>query len=82
MAQHAAHGIPDEDVKRIERYDPSPARAVSTSTAHTPNAVLVSFYERGLESGYSAYVLFDGMGEGDNFMWSDPEPAGEEPAIF
>lgn len=81
VAQHAAHGIPNEGVKRIERYAIACTGCVDIDGAYA-NAVLVSFYERGLESGYSAYVLFDGMGEGDNFMWSDPEPAGEEPALF
>lgn len=52
------------------------------------DAVLVSFYERGLTSedgmpaGYSAYVLFEGAGEHDGFAWSDPLPAGEEPPLF
>ena len=48
----------------------------------------MSFYERGLAdeegvpTGYSAYVLFEGAGEGDGFAWADPAPAGaEEPLI-
>ena len=35
-----------------------------------------------LESGFSAYVLYEGMGAGDGFMWSDPEPAGEETPLI
>jgi len=42
----------------------------------------VSFFETTLESGFSAYVLYEGMGAGDGFMWSDPEPAGEETPLI
>ena len=78
---HASRGIPDEHVGKLERYAIACTGCVDIDGAYE-NAVLVSFYERGLASGYSAYVLFDGMGAGDNFMWSDPEPAGEEPPLF
>ena len=81
ISQNAAHGIPDEGVGRIERYAIAYTGCVEVDGGYA-NAVLVSFCERGLPCGYSAFVLFDGMGEGDNFMWSDPEPAGEEPALF
>ena len=46
------------------------------------NAVLVSFYERALPVGYSAYVLYENPGAGDAFGWADPEPAGEEPPLI
>ena len=46
------------------------------------DALLVSFFETTLESGFSAYVLYEGMGAGDGFMWSDPEPAGEETPLI
>lgn len=42
------------------------------------DALLVSFYEKALPCGYSAYVLYQGVGEGDDFVWSEPAPAGEE----
>ncbi|VYU10719.1 Uncharacterised protein [Collinsella intestinalis] len=32
--------------------------------------------------GYSAYVLYEGAGMGEDFRWCDPEPAGEEPALL
>lgn len=81
VAQHAARGIPDEQVRRLERYAIAYMGCIDVDGDYL-SAVLVSFCERGLACGYSAYVLFDGMGEGDNFMWSDPEPAGEEPTLF
>lgn len=46
------------------------------------DAVIVSFYQRGMRSAYSAYVLYTGAGTGDGFMWSDPEPAGEEQPLL
>ena len=46
------------------------------------DALLVSFFETTLESGFSAYVLYEGVGAGDGFMWSDPEPAGEETPLI
>ena len=42
----------------------------------------IARYETTLESGFSAYVLYEGMGAGDGFMWSDPEPAGEETPLI
>ena len=42
------------------------------------DALLVSFGEKGAPCGYSAYVLVEGVGAGDDFGWADPEPAGEE----
>lgn len=42
------------------------------------DAVLVSFYERSLATGYSAYVTFRNCGAGDGFSWDEPAPAGEE----
>lgn len=81
ISSHAAHGVDDEGVGKIERYAVAYAGCVDIDGDYE-NAVLVSFCERGLPCGYSAYVLFDNMGAGDNFMWSDPEPAGEEAQLF
>ena len=52
------------------------------------DAVLVSFYEHGLATevgaptGYSAYVLYEGFGLGDDLAYADPMPAGEEPPLI
>lgn len=81
VTQHAGRGIPNEGVKRLERYAIACTGCVDVDGGYQ-NAVLVSFCERSLPCGYSAYVLFDGVGAGDAFVWSDPEPAGEEPSLF
>lgn len=81
VSGHAARGIPEEHIGRFARYAIACTGCVDVDGAYE-NAVLVSFYERDLPTAYSAYVLFDGMGAGDNFMWSEPEPAGEEPPLL
>lgn len=81
VTEHAAHGVSSDGVGKLERYAIACTGCVEIDGAYE-NAVLVSFYERGLATGFSAYVLYDGVGAKDNFMWSDPEPAGEEPALF
>jgi len=45
------------------------------------DALLLEFCEKG-HTAYSAYVLYQGRGQGDGFAWADPEPAGEvEPLL-
>lgn len=80
VSKHAM-GLNDEGLGRIERYAIAYAGCVDFDDGYH-DALLVSFYERSLESGYSAYVLFEGAGTGDGFMWSDPEPAGEETPLI
>ena len=82
VTQHAGAGVPEDGVDALVRYALACTGCVDLGDEGYRNAVLVSFFERGLPCGYSAYVLFDGMGEGDAFMWSDPEPAGEEPPLL
>lgn len=81
VAEHAVRGISDEGVGKLVRYAIAYTGCVNIDGEYD-SAVLVSFFERGLPSGYSAYVLYDNVGAGDEFMWSDPEPAGEEPSLF
>ncbi len=81
IGKHAADGVPEEGVGRFERYAIACTGCVNLDDGYR-NAVLVSFCERSLPCGYSAYVLYDGAGKRDDFMWSDPEPAGEEPILF
>lgn len=40
-------------------------------------AVLLEFGERGSSCGWSAYSYIDGIGEQENFRYTDPAPAGE-----
>ena len=46
------------------------------------DAMITVFGEKGSASAYSAFTLVKGMGQGENFMWSDPEPAGEEQLLL
>ena len=76
-----ARGNAEEGLRAIDRYAIACTGAVEIGGAYR-DAVLVSFYERALPTGYSAYVLYEKPGAGDRFGWSDPEPAGEEPALI
>ena len=80
ISKHAM-GMKDEGLGRIERYAIAYTGCVDVDGGYH-DALLVSFYERPSETGYSAYVLVDGIGQGDGFMWSDPEPAGEESPLL
>lgn len=79
VSQHA-DGLPGDHVGPIQRY--AIAYAGLVDAGGYQDAVIVSFYEHDLSSGFSAYVLYDGAGTGDGFDWSDPQPAGaEEPLL-
>ncbi|MDY4041835.1 MAG: hypothetical protein SOY67_07040 [Collinsella sp.] len=81
VSQHAA-GIAGDGVGPIERYAIAYLGAIEDEDGTYLDAVLASFYEHGQESGYSAYLLVDGIGAGEDFAWGEPEPAGaEEPLI-
>ena len=77
----SARGVEAEGLGPVQRYAIAYAGCVQTEEGYL-DALLVSFYEKTLPAGYSAYVLFEGAGSEDGFMWSDPEPAGEEPALI
>lgn len=74
-------GLPGEHVGPVERYAIAYVGCVELEGSYQ-DAILVSFYEQGLGTGFSAYVQFEGMGTGDGFMWSDPAPAGEEDPLI
>ena len=76
-----AAGLPSDHVGPLDRYAIGYTGAVELEDGFE-DAILVSFYQRGMETGYSAYVLYRGAGTGPDFMWSDPEPAGEEPPLL
>ena len=40
------------------------------------DALILEYGEKGAEAAYSAYSLVSGIGEGENFLWTDPAPAG------
>lgn len=45
------------------------------------DALILEFGEKGHPS-FSAYSLFEGVGQGDDFRWTDPAPAGEEEPLL
>lgn len=87
LVSSSAKGAPDEGLGAVERYAIGYVGGVELDDGFC-DALLVSFYERGMvaadgtPTGYSAYVLVDGIGTGDEFAWSDPCPAGEEPPLI
>lgn len=76
-----ARGNADEHLGTVDRYAIACTGAVELDGAYR-DAVLVSFYERALPVGYSAYVLYENPGQGDAFAWTEPAPAGEEPPLI
>lgn len=80
VTDHAA-GVREEGIGALERYAIAYAGCVDLDGGYQ-DALIVSFFERGQATGYSAYVLFDGVGEGEGFRWADPEPAGEEDPLI
>lgn len=83
----SARGLADQGLGPAERYAIGYTGGVELDNGFA-DALLVSFYERGLRAddasptGYSAYVLYEGFGAGDAFAYSDPLPAGEEPPLI
>lgn len=80
VASHA-QGIQGEHVGPVDRYALAYAGGVELDGVFE-DAVIVSFYQRGMSMGYSAYVLYAGAGSGDDFTCCDPQPAGEEPPLL
>lgn len=80
VAAHAG-GMEAEGIGAVERYAIAYVGCVDFDDGYE-DAIIASFYEHGLESGFSAYVLFEGAGTGDGFAWSDPQPAGAEPPLI
>lgn len=55
---------------------------VADETGAYAPALILEFGERSAPTAYSAFVLYDGFGEGEGFSWSDPEAAGEEDLLL
>lgn len=79
VVSHAS-GVPKDHVGEVVRYAIAYAGCVEIDGYC--DAVIASFYEKGMSSGFSAYVAYEGAGAGEGFAWSDPLPAGaEEPLL-
>lgn len=46
------------------------------------DAVLLEFGEKGSACGWSAFSYIDGVGKGEDFRYTDPEPAGETECLL
>lgn len=80
VSQHAA-GVPKDHVGPVRRYAIAYAGCVDAG-GYQEDAVIASFYEQGLPSGFSAFVSYEGAGTGEGFRWADPQPAGEEEPLL
>lgn len=78
----AKDGSAEDDMAAACRYVIIYLGCVQNEYGAYVDAMITTFGERGSESAYSAFTLIKGIGQGESFMWSDPEPAGEEPLLF
>lgn len=67
--------------KRALRYALAYEGAIEAEDGTYAEALILEFGEKGRPS-FSAYSLYEGRGEGDNFRWTDPAPAGEEEPLL
>ncbi len=74
-------GSPEDGVGQAVRYAILYLGCVQEMDGAYNDAMITVFGEQGAPSAYSAFTLVKGIGQGENFMWSDPEPAGEEPLL-
>ncbi|WP_371734528.1 hypothetical protein [Collinsella ureilytica] len=81
MVVHDAGSTPSQGIGKIVRYAIAYVGMVQDGDTYQ-DAILVSFYERGQKSGYSAYLPIANIGEGDRFVWGDPLPAGAEDPLI
>lgn len=67
-------GLSERPVRYAIAYDG--AIREDEDGAYQP-ALIVEYGERGLASGYSAYLLYHHAGHPQKFVWTDPAAAGE-----
>lgn len=63
------------------RYALTYEAAIEMEDGTYADALILEFGERGRPS-FSAYSLFEGRGQQDDFRWTDPAPAGEEEPLL
>ena len=65
----------------LVRYTICYVGAIADEDGAYEDALIFEFGERGYEH-FSGFMFFIGKGEGDNFAWTDPAPAGQiEPLL-
>ena len=74
-------GDESEPIGKPVRYALVYEGAVAGEQGGYDDALILEFGEMGSRS-FSAYVLWDGFGAGDDFAWSDPMPAGEVESLL
>ena len=79
LIEGARHQV--RHARGAERYAIAYEGAIELEDGSYADAVLLEFGERGHRS-FSAYSLFEGRGEGEDFRFSDPAPAGEEEPLL
>lgn len=82
VAKLSRDGSPRDHMGPAVRYALATTGYVQAEDGAYEDALLVSFGERGMSTGYSAYLLIDGVGSGEGFSWTEPAPAGEEPLLL
>lgn len=77
----ASGGDSEAGLGRPVRYAICYEGAVADDAGVFRDAVILEFGERGYLS-FSAFSFVEGVGEGDDFRWTDPAPAGQlEPLL-
>ena len=74
-------GDASEPIGAPERYALVYEGAVERDDEGFDDALILEFGEAGQPS-FSAYVLWEGFGAGEKFMWADPMPAGEVDSLL
>jgi len=72
----ALEGLKGRPVRYAIAYDGAIEIPDSQVEGYEP-ALIVEYGERGMSRAYSAYLLYQNPGGGEDFMWTEPEAAGE-----
>ncbi|QWT17610.1 hypothetical protein KPC83_00050 [Collinsella sp. zg1085] len=75
-------GVKSDGVSSLVRYAIAYVGAVDLKEGGYLDAILVSFFELGLKSAYSAYVEIENIGDEERFAWAPPQAAGAETALI
>ena len=76
-----SHGDAESGLESPQYYAICYVGAVADEMDAYADALIMEFGEKGCQA-YSAYSLFDGVGQGDGFAWSDPAPAGKVESLL
>ena len=77
-----SRGIAEDGLGKVRRYAISYLGVVADEDGNYVDALLTVFAEKNMQVAYSTYTLVGNIGAGENFVWNEPQPAGEEPILF